>query len=199
MDWANQHSDIGNTSHRFITLKQLKDLIEEICASKKRHDAKCIEMKTVRETMEQHMYTCLNHKFGLRPIVIEWAVSITNGLGKFWREDNDVAVFAMILRNECDEEFRNIQRQVRSTIKELFKTTLKSKFPRKRNAEITQIMESKFNGYIGEDECKEILEYIYNNEDYKQILEKLKAHFEDDELPVKTQGYPTNLALKNIS
>jgi len=113
-------------------------------------------MKTVRETMEQHMYTFLNHKFGLRPIVIEWTVSIINGLARYWKDDNDIAVFAMLLRNECDEEFRNIQRQVRSTIKELFKTTLKSKFPRKRNIEITQIMESKFNGYIGDDECKEI-------------------------------------------
>lgn len=197
-DWDGQLHNLGKTSNRFITLKQLKDLIEEICNSKKKHDVKCVEMKIERETMEQHMYTVLNHKFGLRPIVIEWAVSITNGLAKYWKEDNDVAVFAMLMRNECDEEFRNIQKQVRSTIKELFKTTLKSKFPRKRNAEINQIMETKFSGYIGDDECKEILEYIYNDEDYKQILEKLNDHFEDENQTIKNQGRLTREELTQI-
>ena len=48
LDWDNQHLNVGNTNNRFITLKQLKDLIEEISTSKKRHDAKCLEMKITR-------------------------------------------------------------------------------------------------------------------------------------------------------
>lgn len=104
-----------------LTLKQLKDFIEEIYESKLKFDQKAIENKLSRETMEQHMYTFLNQKYGLKSLIIEWATSIINGIRKFSAEDNDVAVFGKILRNECDEEFRFVQKQVKNTISELLK------------------------------------------------------------------------------
>lgn len=55
------------------------------------------------------MYTFLNQKYGLKNLIIEWATSIINALKKYAAEDNDVAVFGKILRNECDEEFRFVQ------------------------------------------------------------------------------------------
>jgi len=55
------------------------------------------------------MYTFLNQKYGLKNLIIEWATSIINALKKYAGEDNDVAVFGKILRNECDEEFRFVQ------------------------------------------------------------------------------------------
>jgi hypothetical protein len=39
-------------------------------------------------------------------LIIEFATAIINGIRKYSKEDNDVAVFGKILRNECDEEFR---------------------------------------------------------------------------------------------
>ena len=71
--------------------------------------------------MEQHMYTFLNQKYGLKNLIIEWATALINGIKKFSSEDNDVAVFGKILRNECDEEFRFVQAQVKETISELLK------------------------------------------------------------------------------
>ena len=35
---------------------------------------------------------------------------------KYSKDDNDIAVFGKILRNECDEEFRFVQIQVKNTI-----------------------------------------------------------------------------------
>ena len=55
------------------------------------------------------MYTFLNQKYGLKNLIIEWATALINGIKKFSSEDNDVAVFGKILRNECDEEFRFVQ------------------------------------------------------------------------------------------
>lgn len=52
------------------------------------------------------MYTFLNQKYGLKTLIIEWATAIINGIKKFSKDENDVAVFGKILRNECDEEFR---------------------------------------------------------------------------------------------
>lgn len=56
--------------------------------------------------MEQHMYCFLNQKYGLKNLIIEWATAIINGIALYAKEDNDIAVFGKILRNECDEEFR---------------------------------------------------------------------------------------------
>lgn len=110
-----------SSAGKTLTLKQLKDFIEEIYESKLKFDQKAIENKLPRETMEQHMYTFLNQKYGLKSLIIEWATSIINGIRKFSAEDNDVAVFGKILRNECDEEFRFVQKQVKNTISELLK------------------------------------------------------------------------------
>jgi hypothetical protein len=61
---------IGQTPLRALTLKQIKDVIEEIYISKTKYDQRCIEAKLPRETMEQHMYTYLNQKYGLKVRVI---------------------------------------------------------------------------------------------------------------------------------
>jgi hypothetical protein len=54
------------------------------------------------------MYTYLNQKYGLRSLTIEWAASIINSVKIYLHEDHEVTLFAKILKNECDEEFRLI-------------------------------------------------------------------------------------------
>jgi hypothetical protein len=115
------NSALGQINVRVLTLKQLKDAIEEINESKQKYDKKNLEAKLPRETMEQHMYTLLNHKYGLKNLTIEWVAAILNGIKTYAREDNDIFVFAKILKNECDEEFRFVQNQVKNTIVELLK------------------------------------------------------------------------------
>jgi hypothetical protein len=112
---------IGDVNVRVLTLKQMVDTIDEIYDSKLKCDQKYIESKQARETMEQHMYTYLNTKYGLKNLIIEWATALVNGIKKFNSADNHVAVFGKILRNECDEEFRFVQAQVKTTISELLK------------------------------------------------------------------------------
>jgi hypothetical protein len=108
-------------SIRVLSLKQMNEVIEDIYDSKLKCDQKYIENKLPRETMEQHMYTYLNTKYGLKNLIIEWATAIINGIKKYSAQDNGIAVFGKILRNECDEEFRFVQAQVRTTIQELLK------------------------------------------------------------------------------
>ncbi len=55
--------------------------------------------------MEQFMYTFLNQRYGLKPLIIEWVAAIINGIKTYLKEDHDVALFGKILKNECDEEF----------------------------------------------------------------------------------------------
>jgi len=127
--------------------------------------------------MEQHMYTYLNQKYGLKNLIIEWATAIINGIKRFSGDDNDVAVFGKILRNECDEEFRFVQSQVKATIAELLKMYLRGRFPFKHNSEIKDMLNSKLNGFIYEEECTDIIKYMYNQDDAEVLLSKLKKFY----------------------
>jgi len=51
---------VGQTQNRALTLKQLKDTINDMYAQKIKFDKKCEENHLPRETMEQYMYTYLN-------------------------------------------------------------------------------------------------------------------------------------------
>lgn len=57
---SNWNKPIGKTKTRTLTLKQLKDLINDIYTQKVKYDQKCEESRLPRETMEQFMYTYLN-------------------------------------------------------------------------------------------------------------------------------------------
>ena len=160
----------ANLQGRALSLKQLKDVIEEIYASKTKFDQRCVETHQPRETMEQHMYTFLNQKYGLKNLIIEWAAGIIMGVKKFSPEDNDVMVFGKILKNECDEEFRFVQVQVKDTIAELLRMFLRNKHPLKSAADLEVMLQEKLGSWVTVEECTDIVKYMYNQTDTDIIL-----------------------------
>ena len=122
---------LGPTQQRTLSLKQLKELIQDMYTQKMKFDLKCEEGRQAKETMEQYMYTYLNQRYGLKNLIIEWAAAIIAGIKKYSKEDHDVALFGKILRNECDEEFRFIQQTVKETVFALLKAVLREKYPNK--------------------------------------------------------------------
>lgn len=109
---------------KVLTKKMLLDLINEIFQSKTQFDKTTIENKMPKETMEQHMYTYLNYKYGLRNLIIEWAVSIINGIKTFSKEDSQILLFGKILKNEIEEEFRFTFEKLKKTIFELLQVSI---------------------------------------------------------------------------
>jgi cell division septum initiation protein DivIVA len=91
---------VGQTTMRNLSLKQMKDIINDIYTQKVKYDQKCEENKLPRETMEQYMYTYLNQRYGLKNLIIEWAASVINGIKKYSKDDHSVMLFGKILRNE---------------------------------------------------------------------------------------------------
>lgn len=83
---------------------------------KTKFDKKQQDSKAPCETMEQYMYTYLNQKYGLKALIVEWAASIITAVKTYLKKDHDVTLFAKILKNECDEEFRYIQMHVKDTL-----------------------------------------------------------------------------------
>ena len=115
-------------AHKIIPLKQLKEIIEDIYTSKEKYDKKCVESELRIETMEQYMYTYLNQKYGLKTLIIEWASAIIQAIKTYLLDDHEITLFAKILKNECDEEFRHIQNQSKENLSAMLKQVLREKF-----------------------------------------------------------------------
>ena len=162
---------VGKTHVRSLTLKQLKDVINDIYTQKLKYDQKCVESKLPRETMEQFMYTYLNQKYGLKSLIIEWVAAIINGIKTYLKQDHDVALFGKILKNECDEEFRFIQTHVKETLISLLKALLRECFPLKSESEINRMMKTIEKGVMEEWQWRKIIEKMYDPNDY-EILEQ---------------------------
>lgn len=160
---------ISGTNAKVLTIKMTKDIMNEIYNSKALFDKRCYENKQARETMEQHMYTYLNQKYGLKNLIIEWASSIINAIKLYSSEDSDINLFGKILRNEQEEDSRLILLKLRSTISELLEYYLKSKNPLKSAKDIKKMLENKKEGLLTEEEWQGIIYYIYNEEDAQNI------------------------------
>jgi hypothetical protein len=162
-------------------------LIADIYACKIKFDKKCEALKQPRETMEQYMYTYLNQKYGLKPLIIEWAVSIINGIKTYLRDDHDVSLFGKILKNECDEEFRFIQAHVKDTLSSLLKALIKDRHPLKSEGEVSRMHEAVIAGNIEEWAWRRIIEKMYDPRDY-EILEARFNQMIEDKKAAKAKG-----------
>ena len=178
----NLNNSISNNSflqaspvcNRVFTIKMMKEIINDIYHSKAEFDKKSDENKLPRETLEQHMYTYLNQKYGLKSIIIEWASNIINGIKIFSSEDSEICLFGKILRNEIEEDARFIYSRLQQSILEYLKYYFKSKNPYKSAKDINNILkQKKTNKMLNEDEWKKIINYLYNNEDAKILEEKV--------------------------
>ncbi|KAM3145273.1 hypothetical protein pb186bvf_002601 [Paramecium bursaria] len=176
----NNTSDILQQSqiqipHKIIPIIQLKETINEIYESKIKSDIRNYESQQPKETMEQHLYTYLHHKYGLKSMIVEQASSIIQSIKKYSDNDSEVSVFGKILRNECDEEFRIVLIQVKQTICELLKMFLKQKNPFKSTSEIKELVLHKIQNNLNLDEAFEIVQYMYNSEDSTQLRQQLQS------------------------
>ncbi len=71
--------------------------------------------------MEEFMYTYLNQKYGLKNIVIEQAAAIINAIKTYLKNDHDVSLFAKILKNQCDEDYRITSEKLKANLQNALK------------------------------------------------------------------------------
>lgn len=173
MPGAKKGELIGHTNVRIVTLKQLKDIINDIYLHKEKHDENCRRNHLPLETMEQFMFTYLNQRYGLKNLIIEWAASIVNGVKCYMKEDCDVALFAKLLKNEIEEDFRYIQEKIKNTVSKVLKKHLREKHKLKGENDINTMQEQLEDSYISNQACTYILDYIYESADKQQITNML--------------------------
>ena len=173
---TNNNNSLIQTSpvcNRVFTIKMMIEIINDIYNSKAEYDKKSEENKLPKETMEQHMYTYLNQKYGLKSIIIEWASNIINGIKIFSSEDSEICLFGKILRNEIEENARLIFSNIQKSILEYLKYYIKKKRHYISAKEVSKILKEKKNGMLSEEEWKEIVNYLYNEEDSKILEERI--------------------------
>ncbi|CAD8144845.1 unnamed protein product [Paramecium octaurelia] len=170
------HLLVQPQSFRPLTLKQLKEIILDIYESKYKHDIRQYENKLPLETIEQHMYTYLYYKYGLKNLALEWAACIINAIQRYISEDNDVVVFGLMLKNNLDEDFRLLQSTRKQKIEHILFIILQAKYKTKPVAEIKEMVKQKVAGYITHQEVVDIFKSILEEEERETILNLLKMH-----------------------
>lgn len=187
-------------NRKVISFTQLKELIEELYEAKRNFDIKCKKNKMPRESMEQFMFSFFKHKFGLNPIVVEWVYGIIESIKMYHSQDNDVALFALILRNEVDEEFAEIQKQIKLTINDILINLIETKNPNKGKREINTIFSRKIKGRVSESIALEIVNTMYNDEhpNKEEILEKLLEKIKDDEEKIQKGSLALSKSMANL-
>ena len=160
--------------HQSLSLKALKEFINELYISKNNYNIKCEQFKLPKDTLEEHMYAFLNKKYGLKNIVIDWAKNIIQGIKKYSKIDSAVLLFAKILKNEQEEEAQFIIQKVTNSIQDLLKFYLKKQNPLKSVDEIDKMFEIKKNSELNEEEWKGIIYSIYEQKEAEEIEKKIE-------------------------
>lgn len=110
-------ASVSPRSARTFTLRTLRELIEDVYASKVKHDKKCAEARQPRETLVQHLSTYLHNRYGLRSLVHEYSQACFDAVRAYEAHDADVCTFGYALRNEVEEGFARVQAQLRHTVR----------------------------------------------------------------------------------
>lgn len=113
-------------SFHSLTLKQLKETIEELYQAKGKFDAKCNENMQPRETFENFIQLYLTQKYGLKSLYNQWISLINQGVERF-SSDIDVMIFQKIRSFSINEEFLNGVKQVKEKISENIRNFIRSK------------------------------------------------------------------------
>ncbi|OWZ21851.1 hypothetical protein PHMEG_0003527 [Phytophthora megakarya] len=157
-------------SVRNLSLKQLVDVISCVYSSKAKYDTRATNSGAPRETMEQHMYTYLNTRFGLPKLIVDYASAVWKAAEHFARHENDVAVFVALLRNRLDEGFLEIKRKLQSALVELLRAFFSARYPMKQGKAIASLVQNRLDGLIHEEEWRNILTYLYEPQDSAKLM-----------------------------
>ena len=163
-----------------LTKEQLLQLIDEIYRSKSISNQKCEEIGKPIETMEKHLYTFLNQKFGLKSLTIEYASAIIKGIKDYSNSNSEICLFGMILRNELEENTINILNQIKIVMNDTLNYFLTEKYPNKNAGEINDLVNECKKGFVDEDIWNKIIEcfFLKDNNALDNVRNKIYNYIE---------------------
>ena len=199
-DTANIFDDTNNSiilkeniNPRILNLKNLLDIINQIYKIRYNRLDKRKQGSYNKETLEQDFYAYLKSKYGLKNLIIEWSISILSSIQTYYKINGEVYLFALILKNELDEDSIEILNKIKNTMNIILNIIYDYNINKieniKQNKEFMNENEWKTisnclysdDNYLKEKFINEVSEYIDNLMKGKNIVQKLgkKILFED--------------------
>lgn len=99
LKWTNArdfNQSLQTLSYKGLSVKQLKDFINELYEAKALYDTGCRKQGQPRESLEQFMYNHLKYKYGKNSVVIEWVFAIIEGIKIYGPSDSDITLFGLV-------------------------------------------------------------------------------------------------------
>jgi hypothetical protein len=148
-------------------------MINDIYKTKIIDDKKNMQNKIPKYTMEQHLFNYLKSKYGLKKLIVEWSINILNGIKLYSKENGEICLFGLLLRNELDENYSiQILHKIKETIKKLIKEIVNN------NSKYEQIINESI--YMDETLWKTIANILYKDEpkSIEQLIQKIEDFIE---------------------
>ena len=156
--------NITNNNYRHLTQDALLELIDEIYKSKQISNTKNTSIGKPLDTMEQHMYSFLHKKYGLKNIVTEVANTIISSIKEYAKTNNEIRLFGLILQNEIEEKSIQILHQIKQILNESLITFIQVDNPYKDKSQINDIVLQCKKGFVTEDLWLRIIAFIFQKD-----------------------------------
>ena len=173
--FENPHEKITllSTNTRILGKSTLIEMINDIYKTKIIDDKKNMQNKIPKFTMEQHLFNYLKSKYGLKKLIVEWAINILNGIKLYSKENGEICLFGLLLRNELDENYSiQILHKIKETIKKLIKEIVNN------NSKYKQIINETI--YMDETLWKTLANILYKDDPklIQQLIQKIEDFIE---------------------
>ncbi len=135
-------SFVGKSTVKDLSLRQVRDIIQDMYVQKVRYDSKCADTRLPKETMEQYMYTYLNQLYGIKSLIHEWANAIFEGIKKYSPVDADILLFGRIVHNEVPEDFVVPASQLKDGLRDALRDSLQKSLKYKDEHDVFACIEA---------------------------------------------------------
>ena len=144
---------------RILNLNNLLEIINQTYKIRNSRIEKQKEGFYNKGTLEQDLYTYLKSKYGLKNLIIEWNMNIISSIQAYYKINGEVFLFALLLKNELDEESIEILNKIKRTVNNILNIIY--------DYNINKISKIKQNKeFINENEWKAISTCLYSDDDF---------------------------------
>ena len=157
-DDYNEQIEKEKLNIRIINLNNLLDIINQVYKIRNSRIQKQKEGVYNKATLEHDLYNYLKSKYGLKKLIIEWNINILSAIHSYIKLNGEVYLFALILKNELDEDSIEILYKIKKTVNNILNLIY--------DYDINVIEKIKQNKeFIKESEWKTINKCLYSDDD----------------------------------
>ena len=143
---------------RDMNIKNLIEIINNVYKFRNNRIKKTQEGVYTKSTLEIDLFSYLKAKYGLKNLIIEWYFNIVLAIQKYSKFYSEVCLFALVLRNEIDEGYIQMQKK----IKEIVEGILRPIFEYNTNTIDKILRDQKL---LTENEWNTIIKFLYGTDE----------------------------------